>query len=90
MHRIWVSAAALAALTSVPVSAQQQENEPAKEEKKICRTERVTGSLTRSSRICLTAAQWRELQIRTKKGVDEMQGSASGGQRVANNPGAGG
>ena len=56
----------------------QDAAEAAKEEKKICRTEKATGSLTRRTRICMTAAQWREFHSRTKKGVDEMQNSASG------------
>lgn len=64
--------------------------EQAKEEKKICRTERMTGSLTRSTRVCLTEAQWREVHARTRKGLDEMGQSAAGGQAVTNNPGAGG
>ncbi|MBO9517422.1 MAG: hypothetical protein J7493_05095 [Porphyrobacter sp.] len=91
MKAIWISAAALVTLASVSAAAQeQQQAEPAKDDKKICRTEKMTGSLTRRSRICLTAAQWRELSVRTKKGVDEMQGSASGGQAIVNNAGAGG
>ena len=49
-------------------------------EKKICRTEKATGSLTRRTRICLTAAQWREVNDRTRRGMGEMQGSASGSQ----------
>jgi hypothetical protein len=75
-----VSAAALLSfsLLCTPVGAQDQE--PAKQEKKICRTSKMTGSLTRRSRICLTAAQWRELNDRTRKGVDEMVGGASGGK----------
>jgi hypothetical protein len=60
------------------------------DEKKICRTERATGSLTRRTRVCMTAAQWREVNSRTYRGVTEMQGSASGSQAVVNNPGAGG
>lgn len=55
-------------------------DDDAKNERKICRTERVTGSLTRRSRICLTQAQWREVHDRTRKGVDEMNGSASGSE----------
>jgi hypothetical protein len=65
---------------NVPASAQTAD-EAAKEEKKICRTEKMTGSLTRRSRICLTQAQWRELNNRTRKGVDELQGSGSGASR---------
>jgi hypothetical protein len=50
------------------------------QERKICRTDKATGSLTRRNRICLTAAQWREVQDRTRRGVGELQGSASGGK----------
>ena len=49
-------------------------------EKKICRTEKVTGSLSRRNRICLTEAQWREVHDRTRRGVDEMTSAASGGK----------
>ena len=49
-------------------------------EKKICRTDKVTGSLSRRNRICLTAAQWRDVHDRTRRGVGEMQNDASGSQ----------
>ena len=49
------------------------------DEKKICRTEKATGSLTRRTRVCMTAAQWRENNARTYRGVSEMQSSAAGG-----------
>jgi len=48
-------------------------------EKKICRTETATGSRTHRTRVCMTAAQWREVHSRTYKGVTEMQGSATRG-----------
>ena len=51
----------------------QAEAEP---ERKVCRTERATGSLTRRTRVCMTAAQWRELHDRTRRGVDELVGGA--------------
>jgi hypothetical protein len=54
----------------------EQEPQP---ERKICRTERATGSLTRRTRICLTQAQWREVHARTKNGIDDFVGDASGG-----------
>ena len=60
------------------------------EERKVCRTEKATGSLTRRTRVCLTAAQWREVNARTYQGVTELQGSASGSQRIQDNRGAGG
>jgi len=55
------------------------QEQPAQPEKKICRTERATGSLTRRTRICLTATQWREVNNRTRTGHDDFIRSASGG-----------
>jgi hypothetical protein len=71
---------------AAPANATEDGSE-AQEEKKVCRTERATGSLTRRTRVCMTAAQWREINARTYKGVSEMQGSASGSQAIVNNPG---
>jgi hypothetical protein len=64
-----------------PAESAATDSEPA-EEKKVCRTERATGSLTRRTRVCLTAAQWREVNSRTYRGVSQMQGESSGGQQV--------
>ena len=85
-----VTFAAAALMMATGAVAAEPTPEAAKTEKKICRTERATGSLTRRTRICLTQAQWRELNSRTYKGVSEMQSQAAGGQSVANNPGPGG
>jgi hypothetical protein len=52
--------------------------EAPKAEKKICRTEKSTGSLTRRTRICMTRAQWEALSARTRQGVQDFQNSASG------------
>jgi len=84
MKSIFVVAAIALAVTGVAASAQEAEQAPA-EERKICRSTKMTGSLTRRTRICLTEAQWRELNDRTRKGVSEMQGEGSGGQVVQNN-----
>ncbi len=66
-----------AASTTTSTNAQATEQQD--ENKKICRTERATGSLTRRTRICMTAAQWRETNARTYRGVSEMQSQAAGG-----------
>ena len=60
-----------------------------KPERKICRTERATGSLTRRTRICLTEAEWRVLHSRTKRGLDDFVRGASGGCRAPNDPRSG-
>jgi opacity protein-like surface antigen len=84
MKSILVGVAMAIAVTGV-AAAQDAPDEP-KPEKKICRTEKMTGSLTRRTRLCLTEAQWRELNSRTQRGVQEMQNSAGGGTNPAQNP----
>ena len=87
-----VVVAALAALSTTTIAAAQQEQaaETAPNpQRKICGTEKMTGSLTRRSRICLTEAQWRELNDRTRRGVQELQGSANGGCRTPFDPNTG-
>lgn len=77
-------AAGLAALVAAgPALADDKDvEEKPKKEKKICRTEKVTGSLARKRRICMTQAEWDELSARTKQSVDEYSSNASGGPGV--------
>ena len=74
------------AASASPSAATDVAEDPPQDERKICRTEKATGSLTRRNRICLTAAQWREVQDRTRRGVGELQGSASGGKECVQDP----
>ena len=62
-------------------AAAPAEQDGSTKEKKVCRTSKMTGSLTRRTRICMTEAQWRELNARTRKGLDEMGQSGAGGTR---------
>ena len=75
---------ALAALISATAAgaAQPAAQEP-QPEKKICKTERVTGSRTRTQRICMTEAEWRQLAASTKRGVEEMTPRVANGQGQA-------
>jgi hypothetical protein len=82
MKSIFIGAAIAIAVTGVAAAAEDE----APPEKRICRTEKMTGSLTRRTRICLTEAQWRELNARTQRGVQEMQQGAAGGTNPAQNP----
>ena len=45
---------------------------PAAPEKKICRSEGTTGSRLGSSRRCLTAAEWREMERIQRQQIDEQ------------------
>jgi|EndMetStandDraft_4_1072995.scaffolds.fasta_scaffold1182347_2 hypothetical protein len=62
--------------------------------KKICKNEKMTGSLTRVTRTCMTAAEWSKIAETTNKSIDDLnrnQGRAvqtQAGQGV-NNPGLG-
>ncbi|TIX50162.1 hypothetical protein [Alteraurantiacibacter aquimixticola] len=46
----------------------------------VCRTERVTGSLTRRTRTCLTRDEWDDVHSRTRNEMDRMGRNASGGK----------
>lgn len=72
-----------------PAQVELAEPEADQPERKVCRTTKVTGSLTRRSRVCLTETEWREVHDRTRKGLDEFIGGASGGCRAPNDPRAG-
>lgn len=65
-------------LAAMPASA-QDDVPPAKKEKKICQTEKMTGSLTRVRRICMTRAEWDELRLKYKHGFEDNVRGASGG-----------
>ena len=84
MIRLVIAALALA----VPGAALAAEDSDSgeKKEKKICRSEKVTGSLTRVNRVCLTQSQWDALHSDTREKLNHMQRSASGGLRIADNP----
>jgi hypothetical protein len=82
-------AAGLAALAATgPVSAENTDAGNtaaalgAAKEKQVCRTQKVTGSLARKRRICMTQAQWDELAAQTKQSIDEYGSNASGGPGV--------
>jgi hypothetical protein len=66
-------------LATAGAAAADPEPEP-QQEKKICRTEPVTGSRTRVRRVCLTDAQWRELALRTQNGMDQLGNRRASGQ----------
>jgi hypothetical protein len=74
-------ASALAMAVAAPALAKDESNGGATtKEKKVCRTESVTGSLIGKRRICLTQAEWDKVAAETKKNLDEY-GSKMGGIR---------
>jgi hypothetical protein len=84
-------AATFAVALSAPALAKDdgKDQTPVKE-KKVCRTETVTGSLVAKRRICLTQAQWDEIAASTKKNLGDYNrrgglGSETGSGGGANN-----
>jgi hypothetical protein len=80
-------AAALAVGISVPALAADKAKdggtEASAKEKKICRTETVTGSLIAKRRICMTKAEWDKVEEANRQTVDKFtsrQTSRPGGQ----------
>lgn len=68
------------------VQATQQQEEDDRGSEVLCRTERVTGSLTRRTRTCLTRDEWDIVEARTKDHLDRMGRNASGSQCIPDNP----
>jgi len=60
---------ALASATAAAAADEPAAQAPASE-KKICRSEPMTGSRTRVTRICMTEAQWHEMSQRSAQNFD--------------------
>ena len=87
MSKWTLGAIAVLAVISAPGLAAGGQPE-AEQEKKICKTERSTGSLTRSRRICMTQAEWDQLRRDTKRDLDDMQRNGGAIPRVQGGAGA--
>lgn len=89
--KLMLSAGLAVLATAGPLSAESPSAEvKAVKEKEICRTQKVTGSLTRKRQICMTQAQWDELAAKTKEGLDEYGSRASRGGPAVCDPMQGG
>ena len=53
--------------------------EPDPGEEVVCRTEKVTGSLTRRQRTCLTRNEWEQVESRTRDELNRFGRNAAGG-----------
>lgn len=74
------AAAAAPAQAAVPEEAVDPEaEEPDPGEEVVCRRERVTGSLTRIRRTCMTRNEWNDVEARTRDALNETNRGASGG-----------
>jgi hypothetical protein len=76
MRTFVIAAAAIVVIATGAIAAEpeaaeakQEKRTEAKQEKRICKSEKLTGSLTRVRRTCLTQRQWDELAESTRRSV---------------------
>jgi hypothetical protein len=69
----YLLAAALTVSLAAPVLAADDKEGEAPKEKKVCRTERVTGSLVNQRRICMTKSEWDRLAQETRHDIEDIQ-----------------
>ena len=77
-----VVASAVGSAAQADETAKAGEAKPAAE-KKICRTEQVTGSLARRNRICMTKAEWDKLAAETNKQMHDFSRNAGVGSAAS-------
>lgn len=80
MRGIGILAAAAAMVLATGALAAEPEAQEASKEKKVCKSEKMTGSLTRVRRICMTQKQWDELALSTQRGLDDLARDANRAQ----------
>lgn len=79
MNKLTAAAAALLMTATGALAEEPQNDRAAKQEKRICKNEKMTGSLTRVRRICLTRSEWSRLAEGAQKGVDAITRDANQG-----------
>ncbi|WAT18274.1 hypothetical protein OZN62_01480 [Aurantiacibacter sp. MUD11] len=63
--------------TTVAQNQEEEAEEDDPSQEVVCRTERVTGSLTRRRRICMTRSEWDDVEAATRQGLSQMRGSGA-------------
>ena len=69
---------------------EKQDEEDEYLQKVVCRTERVTGSLTRVNRTCMTRQEWNMLRERTSRSVEDMNRKSNQYEAIPTPMGGGG
>ena len=86
-HAIALCALATAGVAVAADPEQTEIKDPKKDpDKVICKSEKMTGSRTKTRRVCMTVKQWEDQADATKKGMDEFGRSAAGGYICKPNP----
>lgn len=86
MKALYVAGAVLAFITA-PASA--QDNDTATTEKKVCKSEKITGSLTRVRRVCMSQREWDQLAEDRARSLNRLERSANHAEAMTNRTGLG-
>ena len=79
----FAAAGFLFALTGATASASEPDGAETKKEKKVCKSEKVTGSLTRVRRTCMTQSEWDRLAEGSRRNVDTIVRDSSQNQGLS-------
>lgn len=63
---------AVATMAPAAYAKDKDASGPPDPDKKICKNEKMTGSLTRVTRTCMTAAEWSKIAEATSKSIDDL------------------
>lgn len=87
MRLIWM-AAGIALAAAGTAHAQDSDSAESKEEKVICKTEKVLGSRTKTKKICMTQVEWDRLAAETQQDVNNLTRNRQlGGETGTGGPG---
>jgi hypothetical protein len=74
MKLLWMVAGIALASATVATAADEESEDPGA--KVVCKTEKVTGSRTKTKRTCMTQKEWDELASQSRQGMDRINSQA--------------
>lgn len=77
MKRLWILAGAALAVAGIANAQDEQDEETARANKIVCKTEKITGSRTKVRRVCMSRRDWDELALNTRRGVNMLEDDAN-------------
>jgi predicted secreted protein len=69
---IAIAAIAMTATSAAAAEPKAADAKQEKKEKKICKSEKMTGSLTRVRRTCMTQREWDQVAEASRRGVNDL------------------
>ena len=74
---ILLAAALLMTGTAATAQSDSEGREDAQQEKRICKNQKITGSLTRVRRTCLTQREWDRMAEGTRRNIANLERDAN-------------